>query len=147
MRKKYTFLLQRKRLSNRRAISGILEAMLLIGIVTVGGSIVLVGISQINLESLSCEIQFFDVYEIGDDKYWVELILYNNGDYTFDASLKHFDEITITDLSHDSLNEINPNDKVNLEFSLTGNIGDEITMGFDIISNDQSAFCIKNIEI
>jgi len=147
MKKKYTFLLQRRKLSNRRAISGILEAMLLIGIVTVGGSIVLVGISQMNLETLSCEIQFFDVYPVGDDNYWVELIVYNNGDYTFDGSLKYFDEITITDLSHDSLNEINPNDKVNLEFSFTGNIGDDITMGFDIISNDQSAFCIKTVDI
>jgi len=147
MRKKYTFLLQRKKLSNRRGISGILEAMMLIGIVTVGGGIVLVGISQINLENLSCEISLFEVYEISDDNYWVELILYNNGDYTFDGSLKYFDDITITNLLHDNLSNVRPSDKVNLEFQFSGTIGDDVTMGFDIISNDQSAFCIKTVEI
>jgi len=147
MKRRFTLVPLRKKLSNRSGISGILEAMMLIGIVTVGGGIVLVGISQMNLESLSCEIQLFEVYEISDDNYWVEMILYNNGDYTFDGTLKYFDEITITDLSHDSLNEINPNDKVNLEFSFTGNMRDEITMGFDIISNEQNAFCIKKVTL
>jgi len=147
MRKKYTFLLQRKKLSNRRAISGILEAMMLIGIVTVGGGIVLVGMSQMNLNNLSCEIQLYEVYEISDDKYWVELILYNNGDYAFDALLKYFDDITITNLSHDDLMNVKPSDTVHLEFSFTGDIGDEITMGFDIISNEQSTFCTKMVEI
>jgi len=147
MRKKYTFLLQRKRLSNRRAISGILEAMMLIGIVTVGGGIVLVGISQMNLETLSCEIQFFDVYKVGDDKYWVEMILYNNGDYTFDGSLKYFDDITIDNLLHDDLMNVKPSDTVHLEFSFTGIIGNTITMGFDITNNEQSAFCIKTVTL
>ena len=148
MKKKYTFLLLRKKLSTRRrGMSGILEAMLLIGIVTVGGSIVAVGLSQLNLDNLNCEIQFFDVYKISDDNYWVELILYNNGDYTFDASLKYFDDITITNLLHDTLNEIRPGDKINFEFQITGTIGDDITMGFDVIYDEQSAFCIKKVKI
>jgi len=147
MRKKSTFLLQRKKLSNRRAVSGILEAMLLIGIVIVGIGIVTVGISQMNLDSLSCEISLYEVYQISDDNYWVELILYNNGDYTFDSTLKYFDDITITNLLHDDLIDVRPSDTVNLEFAFSGIIGDYITMGFDITSNDQSAFCIKEIKI
>ncbi len=133
--------------TSRRAVSGILEAMVLIGIVTVGAGIVAVGLSQINLDSLSCEISLYEVYEISDDNYWVELILYNNGDYTFDSTLKYFDDIIITDLSHDVLNEIRPGDKVNLEFQFSGIIGSTITMGFDVIHNDQSTFCIKKVEI
>jgi len=121
--------------------------MLLIGIVIVGGSIVLVGISQMNLDTLSCDILLYEVYEISENNYWVELILYNNGDYTFDATLKYFDDIIITNLLHDDLMNIKPNDKVNLEFAFSGVIGDHITMGFDVTSNDQSAFCIKEIEI
>ena len=147
MRKKSTLVPLRKKLPNRRAVSGILEAMLLIGIAVVGCGIVLVGLSQINLDSLSCEIQLYEVYEISDNNYWVELILYNNGDYTFDGSLKYFDDIIITNLLHDDLVNIKPNDKVNLEFAFTGNMGDNITMGFDIISNNQTAFCIKEIKI
>ncbi len=149
MKKKYTLALLRKKLSTRRrAVSGILEAMVLIGIVTVGVGIVAVGLSQINLETLSCEIQLFKVYPVGgDDYYWVELILYNNGDYIFDASLKYFDSIAIDNLSHDDLIDVRPGDKVNLEFVFTGNIGDDITMGFDIIHDEQSAFCIKKVEI
>ena len=147
MKKKYTLTLQRKKLPNRRAVSGILEAMLLIGIVTVGAGIVAVNLSQTNLETLSCEIQFFDVYKVGDDNYWVELILYNNGDYAFDATLKYFDDITITNLLHDNLIDVRPRDIVNLEFQFNGIIGNTITMGFDIIHDDQTAFCIKKIII
>ena len=148
MKKKYTLALQRKKLSsNRRGMSGILEAMLLIGIVTVGGGIVAVHLSQINLETLSCEIQLFKVYPVGDDNYWVELILYNNGDYTFDGSLKYFDDITITNLLHDDLMDVRPSDIVNLEFQFSGIIGNTITMGFDIANNEQSAFCTKKIII
>ncbi len=149
MKKKYTFLLLRKKLSTsrRQGLSGILEAMLLIGIVTVGAGIVAVGLSQINLDNLSCEISLYEVYEISDDNYWVELILYNNGDYTFDSTLKYFDDIIITDLSHDTLNEIRPGDKVNLEFQFSGIIGSTITMGFDVIHDDQNAFCIREADI
>jgi len=148
MKKKYTLALLRKKLStNRRAVSGILEAMVLIGIVTVGAGIVTVGLSQINLETLSCEIQFFDVYKVGDDNYWVELILYNNSDYTFDASLKYFDDITMNNLLHDDLIDVRPGDTINLEFQFTGAIGDDITMGFDVIYDEQTAFCIKKVEI
>lgn len=149
MKKRFTLALLRKKLlpSKRRAVSGILEAMLLIGIVTVGGGIVAVHLSQLNLETLSCEIQLFDVYPVGDDNYWVELILYNNGDYTFDASLKYFDDIKIENLSHDDLIDVRPGDKVNLEFQFRGNIGDDITMGFDITNNENTAFCIKKVEI
>jgi len=137
MKKKYTLALQRKKLSsNRRGMSGILEAMLLIGIVTVGAGIVAVSLSQTNLETLSCEIQFFDVYKVGDDNYWVELILYNNGDYTFDGSLKYFDDITITNLSRDNLIDVRPGDVVNLEFQFSGIIGNDITIGFDITNNE-----------
>jgi len=147
MKKKYTFLLQRKKLSNRRAVSGILEAMLLIGIVIVGCGIVLVGISQMNLENLSCEIQFFDVYQVSDDNYWVELILHNNGDYTFDGSLKYFDDIIITNLLHDSIIDVRPGDIINLEFQFTGIIGNTMTIGFDVIYDEQTAFCTKKVEI
>ncbi len=151
MKKRNTFLLLRKKLlvrkNRRQGVSGILEAMLLIGIVTVGAGIVAVGISQINLDNLSCEISLYEVYEISDDNYWVELILYNNGDYTFDSTLKYFDDIIITDLSHDTLEEIIPGDKVNLEFQFTGIIGSTITMGFDVIHDEQSTFCIKEADI
>lgn len=147
MKKKYTFLLLRKKLSARRGVSGILEAMLLIGIVTVGAGIVAVGLSQINLDNLSCEIQLYDVYKVSDDNYWVELILYNNGDYTFDATLKYFDSITIENLLHDNMINVRPGDIINLEFQFTGIIGDDITMGFDVTNNEQSAFCIKKVEI
>ena len=147
MKKKYTLVLQRKKLStNRRGISGILEAMVLIGIVTVGSGIVAVHLSQLNLETLSCEIQLFKVYEISDDNYWVELILYNNSDYTFDAALKYFDSITIENLLHDNLIDVRPGDIINLEFQFTGRMGDDITMGFDVIHNEQTAFCIKKAE-
>jgi len=149
MRKKFTLALQRKKLPNssRRGMSGILEAMLLIGIVTVGCGIVAVGLSQLNLETLSCEIQLYKVYKVADDNYWVELILYNNGDYTFDASLKYFDDITIDNLFHDDLIDVRPDDMVNLEFQFTGDMGDDITMGFNIIHDEQTAFCIKKIKI
>jgi len=147
MKRRYTLVLQRRKLKNRRAVSGILEAMVLIGIVTVGAGIVSVSLSQLNLETLSCEIQLFKVYPVGDDNYWVELILYNNGDYTFDAALKYFDTITIEELFHDKLDEIRPGDTINLEFAFTGVIGDDITMGFDVIHNEQTAFCIKKVEI
>ncbi len=149
MKKKYTLALLRKKLSTRKrqGVSGILEAMVLIGIVTVGGGIVAVSLSQMNLETLSCEIQLFQVYEVGDANYWVELILYNNGDYTFNATLKHFDDIKKIDSSDDDIIDVRPGDKVNLEFQFTGNIGDDITMGFDIIHDEQSAFCIKKVEI
>jgi len=147
MKKKYTLALQRKKLSNRRAVSGILEAVMLIGIVTVGAVIVAVGLSQINLETLSCEIQLYDVYKVADDNYWVEIILYNNGDYTFDAALKYFDTITITNLLHDNLIDVRPGDIVNLEFQFSGIIGDSITMGFDVTYDEQSTFCIKKVEI
>ena len=147
MKKRYTFLLQRKKLSNRRGVSGILEAMLLIGIVTVGVGIVAVSLSQLNLEVLSCEVQLFEVYPVGDDNYWVELILHNNGDYTFDATLKYFDDIVITNLLHDKLEEIRPGDIVNFEFQFSGIIDNTITMGFDITNNEQSAFCTKKVEI
>jgi len=133
--------------TSRRAVSGILEAMVLIGIVVVGAGIVAVSLSQINLETLSCEIQLFQVYSVSDDNYWVELILHNNGDYTFDATLKYFDDITVTNLLHDELEEIRPSDTINLEFQFTGTIGDDITMGFDITNNEQTAFCTKRIEI
>ena len=128
-------------------MSGILEAILLIGIVTVGAGIVSVSLSQINLETLSCEIQFFRVYEVGDENYWAELILYNNGDYTFDGSLKYFDSITVTNLLHDDLMDVRPGDIVNLEFQFIGNIGNTITMGFDVMYNEQTAFCIKKVII
>ncbi len=151
MKKKYTFLLLRKKLltrkNRRQGISGILEAMVLIGIVTVGAGIVAVGLSQINLDNLSCEIQFFDVYKVSDDNYWVELILYNNGDYTFDATLKYFDDIIITNLLHDGITDVRPGGIVNLEFQFSGIIGDSITMGFDITNNEQTAFCIKEADI
>ena len=148
MKRRFTLALLRKKLStNRRAVSGILEAMVLIGIVTVGAGIVAVSLSQINLETLSCEIQFFDVYTVGDDNYWVELILYNNGDYAFDGSLKYFDDLKITILLHDELIDVRPGDTINLEFQFSGNMGDDITMGFDITNNEQTAFCIKKVEI
>jgi len=148
MKRKYIFLLLRKKLStSRRGISGILEAMVLIGMVTVGAGIVAVGLSQLNLETLSCEIQLYEVYKISDDNYWVELILYNNGDYTFDSSLKYYDTLIIENLSHDKLEEIRPGDIVNLEFGFTGDIGNTITMGFDITYDEQSAFCIKKVII
>ena len=148
MKKKYTLALLRKKLpNNRRGMSGILEAMLLIGIVTVGAGIVAVSLSQTNLETLNCEIQFFRVYEVSDDNYWVELILYNNGDYTFDGSLKYFDDITITNLLHDDLIDVRPGDIINLEFQFSGIVGDDITMGFDVIHNEQSAFCTKKVGI
>jgi len=151
MKKKYTLALQRKKLltnkNRRQGISGILEAMLLIGMVTVGAGIVSVSLSQINLETLSCEIQLYTVYKVSDDNYWVELILYNNGDYIFDASLKYFDDITIENLLHDNLIDVRPGDIVNLEFQFSGIIGNTITMGFDVIHNEQTAFCIKKIEI
>jgi len=133
--------------TSRRAVSGILEAMILIGIVTVGAGIVAVSLSQINLDNLSCEIQLFQVYPVSDDNYWVELILHNNGDYTFDATLKYFDDITITNLSHDKLEEIRPSDTINLEFAFSGTIGNTITMGFDVTHNEQTVFCIKKVEI
>jgi len=148
MKRRYTLALQRKKLStNRRAVSGILEAMVLIGIVTVGVGIVSVSLSQINLETLSCEIQLFKVYPVSDDNYWVELILYNNGDYTFDAVLKYYDTITIDNLLHDDLVDVIPGDIVNLEFQFSGIIGNNITMGFDVIYDEQTAFCIKKAEI
>jgi len=147
MKKRFTLALLRKKLSNRRAVSGILEAMVLIGIVTVGGVIVAVSLSQINLETLSCEIQLFQVYPVSDDNYWVEMILYNNGDYTFDAALKYFDDIAITDLLHDDLIDVRPSDIVNLEFQFSGIVSDDITMGFDVIHNEQTAFCIEMVEI
>ena len=150
MKKKYTLAQLRKKLlpsKNRRGMSGILEAVMLIGIVTVGGSIVAVSLSQINLETLSCEIQLYNVYKVGDDNYWVEIILYNNGDYTFDATLKYFDDITIENLLHDDLIDVRPGDVVNLEFQFAGNISDDTTMGFDVIHNEQTAFCIKTVEI
>jgi len=133
--------------TNRRGISGILEAMVLIGIVTAGAGIVAVSLSQINLETLSCEIQLYTVYKVGDDNYWVVLILYNNGDYTFDATLKYFDSITIENLLHDDLIDVIPGDIVKLEFQFSGIIGNTITMGFDITNNEQTAFCIKKVEI
>ena len=151
MKKKYTFLLQSEKLlarkNRRQAISGILEAMVLIGIVTAGAGIVAVGLSQINLDSLSCEIQLYKVYPVSDNNYWVELILYNNGDYTFDATLKYFDDITITNLLYDNLIDVRPGETVNLEFQFSGIIGNIITMGFDVIHNEQTAFCIKKVEI
>ncbi len=134
-------------LTSRRGMSGILEAMILIGIVTVGAGIVAAGLSQLNLETISCEIQFFDVYKVSDDNYWVELILHNNGDYTFDASLKYFDDITIKNLFHDGIIDVRPGGIVNLEFQFTGIIGDDITMGFDVIYDEQTAFCIKKVKI
>jgi len=134
--------------TSRRGVSGILEAMLLIGIVTVGAGIVAIHLSQINLETLSCEIQLLKVYKVGgDDNYWVEMILYNNGDYTFDASLKYFDDIAITNLSHDDLIDVRPGDIVNLEFQFSGVIGNDIAMGFDVIYDEQTAFCTKKIII
>ena len=135
------------RKNRRQGVSGILEAMVLIGIVTVGGGIVAVSLSQMNLETLSCEIQFFDVYKVSDDNYWVEMILYNNGDYTFDASLKYYDTITIDNLLHDDLIDVRPDDIINLEFQFTGIIGDDITMGFDVIYDEQTAFCIEMVEV
>jgi len=146
MKKKYTLAPLRKKLSNRRAVSGILETMVLIGIVTIGAGIVAVGLSQMNLETLSCDIQLFEVYPVNDN-YWVELILYNNGDYTFDATLKYFDDITISNLSHSDLTDVRPTNTVNLEFAFTGNIGDHITMGFDIIHNDQKSTCTQKVKI
>lgn len=148
MKKKYTLALQRKKLlTNRCGMSGILEAMLLIGMVTVGAGIVAVSLSQINLETLNCEIQLYTVYKMADDNYWVELILYNNGDYTFDASLKYFDSITIENLLHDDLINVRPGDTINLEFQFTGIIDNDITMGFDVTNNEQTAFCTKKVEI
>ena len=152
MKRRYTLALLRKKLltskKRRQGVSGILEAMVLIGIVTVGGGIVTVYLSQINLETLSCEIQLFQVYSVGgDDNYWVELILYNNGDYTFDATLKYFDDMTIKNLLHDDLIDVRPGDTINLEFQFSGVIGDDITMGFDVTNNEQTAFCTKKIEI
>lgn len=121
--------------------------MVLIGIVTVGGGIVTVSLSQINLETLSCEIQLYEVYPVSDDNYWVEMILYNNGDYTFDATLKYFDNITISNLSHDNLIDVRPTNTVNIEFQFTGDIGDYVTMGFDITTDDQKSICTQEAKV
>ena len=96
---------------------------------------------------MSCEIQFFRVYEVSDNNYWVEMILYNNSDYTFDGSLKYFDDIEITNLPHDEIIDVRPADTINLEFAFTGIIGNTITMGFDITNNENIAFCTKKVEI
>jgi len=148
MKRRYTLVLLRKKLStSRRVVSGILEAMLLIGIVTVGAGIVSVSLSEMNLETLSCEIQLYTVYKVADDNYWVEIILYNNGDYTFDASLKYFYDITIENLLHDDLVDVMHGDIINLEFQFSGIIGNDITMGFNITNNENIAFCIEKIKV
>ena len=148
MKKKSTLTQQRKRMkNNRHAISGILEALLLISMVTVGLAIVGVGISQINLENISCDVTMLEINEIGNNEYWVDSILFNNGDYTFNATLKYFDELTIKNLKHDGLNNIRPGNTTSMEFQFTGVIGDSVTMGFDVTDNDQQTFCIKEVRV
>ena len=133
--------------TNRRAISGILEALLLISIATVGLGIVGVGLSQSNFEKLSCNVMMLEIYDIGDNQYWTDIILFNNGDYTFNSTLKYFDNITITNLKHNTLHDIRPGNTTSMEFQFTGVIGDSISMGFDINTKDQKTFCIKEVRI
>ena len=119
---------------------------MLIGVAIAGVSVLGIGLSDISFENLSCEIQLFDVYQVDDDNYWAEMILYNNGDYVFDASLKYFDSITILNLKSDPLTDIIPGDTANLEFQFTGVLDDSVSMGFDIVNNDQTEFCIKEVQ-
>ena len=155
MRKKFTLTHQRKNLKNnnnkkRHAISGIIEALLLISIVIISLGIVGIGLTQINLETLSCNVELLEVYNIGDnngDEYWVDMIILNNGDYTYNATLKYFENITITNLKHDSFYNIRPANTTNIEFQFTGSVGKSILMGLDIINYDQKTFCIKEVNI
>lgn len=134
-------------MQNRRAVSGILEAVFLVGIVTISCGIVAVYVHGLDFDTMSCEVQLLKVYKVNDDDYWVELILYNNGDYTFDATLKYFDNITITNLSYDDLIDVRPMESANLEFQFTGVIGDSVTMGFDVTTDNQKSTCIKEVKI
>lgn len=145
MRKRFTLTLLRKNLKNRDAISGMVESLLLISIVSVGVGIVGYSMSQINYESLSCDVQFLKIYQINTNEYWVEMIVLNNGDYTSNATLKYFDEITIKNLQYGSLFNIRPGNTTHIEFGFVGDIGNTVSMGFDIITENQKSFCTKEV--
>ena len=155
MKKKYTLTPQRKNLkNNKRAVSGTVEAVILIGIAISISSVV--GISVISttdnlLTKLSCDVQMLKVFHITDNKYLVEITLYNNGDFTFDAQLITFsDTIIPTNIVTDGLSEVAPKKSTNMEFMFeddTINETENITLGFQIIHDAQQSTCMRNVSI
>ncbi|MCJ8307336.1 MAG: hypothetical protein HRU07_09835 [Nitrosopumilus sp.] len=133
--------------TKRQATSDLMIAIMLVGIAVSSLAVLGYGLSATSCENLSCKVQLFYVYPIDSSNYWVELIILNDGDYPFDAHLRNFDAITISNFTTDGLTGIIPGDMVDIEFQFTGTVGNYLDMGFDIVSDDQSSFCTKKVAI
>lgn len=136
------------KMKNRRAISGLLEMVLLVGVSTVVIGIIAVGVNSLEFDKLSCEIQMFEVYKIKNDNYFAEITIYNNGDYMFNWDLLNLGDVEITEIGYNLSTELRPFQNKTLDFQFIGNDNmKSVTMGFDVNATDQTFTCLKEAKI
>ena len=88
----------------------------------------------------SCIIQQFDVFDIGNDSYWVDMILYNNGDNTI---IKY--DITSDEFYENKTGIILSGDSMSYDFT-TSNLEDEFIV-VTAYSNFDETICITEVEL
>lgn len=132
---------------NRRGVSEIIGSVFLVSFVIAVSVTFASFYYETNYNILKCDIGLLEINDIGIDNYWAEMILINNGDYPFNATLKYFDSVTINNFESNGMSDILPKEKRNVSFRITNITDNSIQIGFDIVTDDQSSYCMREVSV
>jgi len=134
--------------NTHRGSSELIAAVFLIGMVAIGASIFYLGLNGVSYENFRCEIQELYVYEIDTDSYWGTLKILNNGDYAFDNyNLILYGDAGVISMTNNTTIKITPEKSIDIEFEIVGSLDENVIIGVEIKTDNQSSICDRSVEV